>query len=380
MRTDKQRNDRAYHKQGMSSQLSLCYAAHQTFSLPTINTIMKTIISKKAVLSLASLTLLAACGGGGGGDGAGQTNTSAITSSNAQAVAAQALNANTAVNGGASTASGFATGVSISGTTTAQSGLVRTVLQQLYKGLDAAPQNNLVTGITANPAPVACTGGGTLSLSLTYSSTSGLSNGDSLSVTSTNCVENGQKINGKVTMTFNNLNGTIGSAYVWSATMTMTFANFTVEENGEVAGTNGDMTLAYSQTNSQNASASISGKSVRTNVARSGATVLDETLASYIIKNDIASTLETQSINLTFIDNLAAALTSYNVKTITPFKQTSGSSYPYEGAMTITAGNGSTATVTAVSSTNVRIDVDSNGDGTIDKTIDTTWVALNSAI
>lgn len=343
---------------------------------------MKLTTPKKVsvALSLASLTLLAACGGGGSGDSAaGQTNTSVITSSNAQAVSAQALNANTAVNGGATTASGFATGVSISGNTTAQSGLVRTVLEQLYKGLDLAPGSNLVTGVTTTESGV-CTGGGTISATITYSSESSRSNGDSVTITSTNCVEAGKKMNGKFTMTFSNLSGTIGSAYNWGATLALTFTNFSVEENGEVSGVNGDMTLAYSQTNSQNSSASITGSSMRATLARSGTTVLDETLASYNVSDTIVSTLETQSANFTFTDNLAAKLTSYVVKTIAPFKQTSGSSYPYQGALTITAGNGSKATVTALDSTNVRIDVDSNADGTVDQTINTTWVALDGLI
>lgn len=343
---------------------------------------MKLTTPKKVsvALSLASLTLLAACGGGGSGDSAaGQTNTSVITSSNAQAVSAQALNANTAVNGGATTASGFATGVSISGNTTAQSGLVRTVLEQLYKGLNLTPSSNLVTGVTTTESG-ACSGGGTISATVTYSSEGRVSNGDSVTITSTNCVEAGKKMNGKLTMTFSNLSGTIGSAYNWGATLALAFTNFSVEENGEVSGVNGDMTLAYSQTNSQNSSASITGSSMRATLARNGATVLDETLASYNVSDTIVSTLETQSSNFTFTDNLAAKLTSYVVKTITPFKQTSGSSYPYQGALTITAGNGSKATVTALDSTNVRIDVDSNGDGTVDQTINTTWVALDGLI
>lgn len=343
---------------------------------------MKLITSKNvpAALSLSSLAFLVACGGGGSADGGtGQTNTSAITSANAQTVAAQAVNGNTAVNGGATTAGSFATGVSISGGTTAQSGLVRTALEQLYKSLDIAPADNLVTGITTTRS-AACSNGGSVSVALTYATSSGLSNGDSMSITSANCIEGGKKTNGKLTITFSNLSGSIGSAFTWGATMAMEFANFSVEENGEVSTANGDMTMAYSQTNSQNNHALISGSALRATLARNGAAVLDETLSSYSISNTTAATLETQSGEFTFSDNMAAKRTAYVVKTITPFKQTSGASYPYEGALTITAGNGSKATVTALSSTNVRIDVDTNGDGLTDQTINTTWSALDGLI
>ena len=41
-------------------------------------------------------------------------------------------------------------------------------------------------------------------------------------------------------------------------------------------------------------------------------------------------------------------------------------------------GNDSSARVIAIDNVNVRIEVDANGDGTVDATIDTTWAELDS--
>ena len=40
-------------------------------------------------------------------------------------------------------------------------------------------------------------------------------------------------------------------------------------------------------------------------------------------------------------------------------------------------GNNSSARLTAIDNVNVRIDIDTNGDGAIDDTINTTWVELD---
>lgn len=333
-----------------------------------------------AALSLTSAALLVACGGGGGGSAVpGQTNASVITPSNAQTVSKQALNGSSTLNGGATSSTSLVTGVSITGDTTARTGLVNAALQQMYKALDVPPPSSLATGVTTTaPQTVACPSGGTMTVSVTYANANTLSNGDSMTVTSNSCVENGAKLNGTLTFTFSDVSAPISQTSAWSATMALKFTNFTVEENNEVAGTSGDMTLKFNQKAAQDVAYTISGSSLRATLVKSGATVLDQTLSSYAYTGSSNSSGVTQSANFTFADNLVAAYSAYTVATITVFRQTSASSYPYTGALTVTAGNNSKATLTALDSTNVRIDVDSNGDGIADQSINTTWVALNS--
>jgi hypothetical protein len=207
-----------------------------------------------------------------------------------------------------------------------------------------------------------------------------VSNGDSMSISAANCIEGAQKMNGTMTFGFSNLSGTIGSSSAWSGTLSLTFANVSLEENGEVARANGDMTLRYSQTGYLVATASASGASLQMVQVKNGATVADETLTNFSYDASLNANVTTYSVNFTLSGTLGKlGNSSYTVKTLTPFKETDGA-YPSSGSVKITAGDNSTAIVTAVDSANVRIELDKNGDGVIDETINTTWVNLDSRL
>lgn len=340
---------------------------------------MKFFASQKITVALPLLSslLLAACGGGGGDSPAtSSTNTSTLTASNVQAVSAQAVSGSNGINGGASSSS-LVTGVSVS---TTRTGLIDAALQQVYKGAALAPAGNLVTGVTINRGPLNCSGGGTISVSLTAAVSGTVSNDDSMSISATNCVENGAKLNGGFSLTFSNMTGTFGTYSAWGATMAFKFSKFSVEENNEISGLNGDLALAFVQHAYQDVTFTASGTSLQSTLVRNAATIVNQTLTAFNDSGTIKSTAHTFNTNFTFTNNLATTgTTSYLVKTINTFART-GTSYPYTGKMTITAADKSIATVTALDSTNVRIELDNGGDGTIDQTINTTWAALESSI
>ena len=50
-----------------------------------------------------------------------------------------------------------------------------------------------------------------------------------------------------------------------------------------------------------------------------------------------------------------------------------GADYPFAGEMLITGANNATIRLIALDSVNVRIETDTNGDGVVDATEDTTW-------
>ena len=56
--------------------------------------------------------------------------------------------------------------------------------------------------------------------------------------------------------------------------------------------------------------------------------------------------------------------------------QQNGDAYPSQGSVLITGASGSTLLVTALNTTQVQLQVDANGDGTVDSTTTTTWTAL----
>ncbi|MCC8401479.1 hypothetical protein LJ655_06150 [Paraburkholderia sp. MMS20-SJTN17] len=340
---------------------------------------------KKSVFAgLISACLLAACGGGGGGTSASNPGSNSnsgsgavgvITSTNAQDAVAYAYSGVQDLGTQSSTGASLATGVSVE---TPTAGLITASLAQLYKGLGVQPVNNLVAGVTTSAAS-ACASGGTISVSVTAANPGIVSNGDSMTITANSCSENGEVINGQLTYGFNNLSGTIGSSTQWSATLTLNYNNLTLQSGGITIAANGDMSLGYSQTDSQHATATVSGSSLQMNLTQSNGTVISRKLTAYSFNGSIAGTTNTSSANFTLTGSSPTlGSVSYTVKTKTPF-QAIGSANPSVGSMTVTANN-SSATLTVIDSTNVKIDIDSNGDGVIDQTINTTWADLNSRI
>jgi hypothetical protein len=56
--------------------------------------------------------------------------------------------------------------------------------------------------------------------------------------------------------------------------------------------------------------------------------------------------------------------------------QQAADAYPSQGQLLITGASGSTLLVTALNSTQVQLQVDANGDGTVDSTTTATWASL----
>jgi hypothetical protein len=342
---------------------------------------MKQLPSRNAAvgLSVVSALLLAGCGGGSSDAGGGVTTApSSITSANAEIVSAQAMNSATSVSGGAGMGSSLLTGVSVDGGAVSTPGLVEASLQQLYLALNALPAGNLVAGVTVTDT-AACTGGGSITVTANVADVSKMSNGDSLTVSASNCIDSGAKFNGGFTATFSNLSGTVGSASAWSATLAFRFSNFQFEQDGIASSVNGDETLTVNQTAYRTASVGATMSSLRTAVLKNGTKLADQTLSAARYSATVSGTTQTYTVDFNFTDNFKSVGSSYVVTTLSAFKQT-GYAYPFQGSMKITASNNSSATVTALDAANVKIELDKNGDGAVDETVNTTWTALNSKL
>lgn len=329
--------------------------------------------------AMISVAMMAGCGGGG--DSSGSTTTAAtstISSANASDVAANAVNASNGISQSGSVSS-LITGVTVDASNAVSAGLINTSLQQIYKALENQAAANLVAGVTATQS-YPCTNGGSVSATVNEAVTGTLSSGDSVSVTATQCVEGSTTLNGGFSASFSNLSGTPGSASAWSGAIGLKFNNFNITEGAETARINGDMALSISQLGYLNATASISGSSLQLSLSRSGAVVIDRTLSAYSYSGAIKSNLETYSINFTMTGDFKTASNgAYGVTTTTSFKQIYGA-YPYQGALKVVGSGNTSVTLTALDNTNVRLDIDKNGDGATDETVNTTWLALESRI
>lgn len=340
--------------------------------------------SRKTILGVivSSAMLLAACGGGGGGStgtsSAPSTSSTtqtapSITISNSKDVGAQGYSGTDALNSQVSSGSGLVTGVS---TSTAGGGLIDAAIRQLYLAVDNAG-TNLAVGVTTSKT-IACAGGGTASGTMSFASASTLTAGDTMSLTANNCVTDGMKVNGTINIAVTAASGTPTVSSAWSATLVLTLSKFSVDTGTEVNTGTGDLTITYNQTGFNTATFSASGNSLQIQTSK-GTSTTDRTLSgySYSGSRDSSGTY-TYRTSFTLSGNFAKlGNATYAVKTTTDFKQKIGS-FPTAGVLVVTAPDKSSLTLTVVNSTTVKLDVDKNGDGTVDDSTTATWTELSS--
>ena len=91
-----------------------------------------------------------------------------------------------------------------------------------------------------------------------------------------------------------------------------------------------------------------------------------------------ASSFLAGSSSLTLAGSFTSQSLGGRVTISTPhaLMQQNGDAFPSQGAVLITGASGSTLLVTALNATQVQLQVDANGDGTVDGTTTTTWTAL----
>ena len=323
--------------------------------------------------------ILAACGGGGGGDSFPEY-ASTITSSNARDVAAQGYSSFEALNDQSSSGGNMILSAQVDGQST-KPGLLDTSLNLLYRGLPSQTLANLAADIAATGTDTetfGCSGGGTITYRIDFSNPNQLSDGDRLTITANNCIENGVALNGKVAYTFSDMNGTIGSSSAWSATLALQYSNFSVAYDGEAVRTNGDLTMTYSQDGFGTESANVRGSSLQVTVLENNTVVVDRHLKSYALSEEVNGSNTTYSADYTLSGNFPEiGNATYTVDTVTPFQAVVGSR-PSTGVLTVTATDGTSLRLTALDTVNVRLEIDTNGDGAINETIDTTWADLES--
>ena len=328
------------------------------------------------LLALASTLALSACGGGSdGGSSAGtlQTSTlSPITAASSNRVASNAYSASASISGASSSLTDVLTGVSIGGakvsTVSPVLGLVKHVLGQGAPGL--------LTGVSYSES---CSGGGTVSVSANLSNPQTISNGDSMTMTATNCVEVGSTLNGAMSITFSNISGDLVNSSTWAATFDARFDGFSVSSGTETDTLNGDMKIAFTQQSAISNSLTLSGKFLQMKEQQAGATVATRTLSDYSLTGSTFGSTVTSAASFAISGNTSAlGQFAYVVKTTQPFVSYS-SAMPATGSL-IVSGAGSSVTLTALGANGVRLDYSAKGDGVITQTTILGWGELLASV
>lgn len=333
------------------------------------------------LMQVAVLGLLAGCGGGGGGgDGGGggggnNSNNGPITAQNAPVVASAAQSAiSESSDGGASGTDFFV--ASVSGGPAKDFNLGDLAIDQVLR-----LRKSQAAGLVTPAAIMDCTGGGSVTDNFSNNDTNPeFTAGDTLSLSFDNCVEGDVLLDGALTITLNSLSGdpaVLGSNY--SLAISVTFNNFVVDEGDESGEINGSLTVSANRSsNIETITVSSSALTLRDTSTPSGQVlalngfsvteVYDETTGSYTIS--VTGTLNDSRVGF----NIAAT-------TITPLVSNDFSD-PTSGSIRLTAGDGTSVTLTAtgggINGDEVRLEVDTNGDGAIDSALNTSWAALDA--
>lgn len=336
------------------------------------------------VLGLIAAGFLVACGGGGGGGDAPATlQAVAISQANAKPVAANALNSvqnTSATQSGA----GVVTGVQVDvADIPVQSNLILiSQAARMSAQLAAARASTLPVGVVINDT-FACTLGGSLSVSGSIGNTNGLSAGDNLNVTFNACRMNsdGTDATFNGSLAINIVSGNLMSIPA-QAVLATTANNFSVQTGASTVVTSGDMRMdiAVASTTSVVVTATGAAMSSRITTAAGAFTTTTRNYTQRVAVNaftvsaNLTASVETDSTRL------GPAGGSYTVTTPAAVVWNASTGAVSAGVVKVVGAGNSQLVVTIGSNGAVALQIDANGDGTLEASSSSTIAELKTLL
>ena len=318
----------------------------------------------KIVLAFTGLALFAACGGGGGGGNGGfgsggGVSLATITSQNAPtvagAVAKQALS------------NGVLEGVANTPVPTGAAGASMASALIGIRGNRASP-GTLSASVVIEP----CLISGTVDVNGTVANPQTLTPGDEFSFDYVDCDDGtGGVVNGGLTLTITAFEGDVLSG-LFRLGMRLTLAAFELTAGGETAGASGTIDFEIDTTSPPDTVSTFSASSLTTTTNGVAETVTGLSITTTITEGGAPTAV---SVETSFRLSSPSLDGDVVVSTLTPL-QSFGDGYPYTGEIEIIGANNASIRLIALDAATVRLEVDSNGDGTVDDVIDTTWETL----
>jgi hypothetical protein len=330
------------------------------------------------LLTLSAISLLTACDGGngiteakdgnGGGPGPGTGGgglTVEITAANAVLV--------TKVSYQAALSSGELGGFS------GDTGLLASDLSGISKLGGGLAIANKIGSSSANATITEvieeCPLGGTITTNANIANQQSLTltPGDSFDIFYEICNDGFSVIDGSLFYEVDAFSGDLLTS-LYSLTMTATFTDFQVATDEDQLVSNGDITVRIDTLQFPNIEAQVSGNSL----------TVDGSVSAMVMTN--FSSLHTQNgamnpspYTQTSFGTLNSTLLSGVISYSTPVEfEGSDVDYPSSGEFLVTGSN-SSVRLTAIDSVDVRVDIDIDGDGIIDETVNTTWAELEAS-
>ncbi len=221
------------------------------------------------------------------------------------------------------------------------------------------------------PIVVSCQESGTITISGDASDP--MAAGDTFKVESTMCDDGlGEVVDGVIDFTVRDISGDLAAgAYLLSMDAVVT--NLQIMTASDTITSNGDATVSLDTSTPGFVDAGTSGTSMTTDSNASS-----ETITNY----QSNQTLDANQQNLPFTLSASGTLDTTRLDGIVSYSTPTefsgeGIAFPSAGELLV-EGTNSSARLIAVDDVNVTIEIDSNGDGVTDETINTTWAALTT--
>ena len=319
---------------------------------------------KRTSLVLVFALTIAACGGSGGGGGAAAPNPSAalkIDSSNAMPVTRAAYSA-------ASQSVGI-------GELFGSSGLVASDPGSVPKAaVDMATQAaRSLKSIPVGPETQACAVSGTVTISGNIASPTTLTAGDNFAVDSDSCDDGtGQIVDGLLEFSVDAFSGDV-VAGLYDMRITLTLTDFQITTPEDVITSGGGASVSLNTLSAPSVSASVNGTRLTTNTNSSS-----ETMSNFASTQTLDAGISPSPFTMTASGTLDTTRLSGSISYSTPVTfEGFDTDYPESGEMLVT-GDSSSARLIAGDNDQVTIEIDTDGNGTVDETIVTTWQELET--
>jgi hypothetical protein len=314
-------------------------------------------------LTLMTAAALTACGGGGGDDAA-RTATAIVGSANAPTISGAVLNAALgAADAGDLTGFGAAPAtVGLADPNFARVGALASAALDPFRATTPFIALQVVVG----PETSDCALGGTVTTTGNIATPGTLASNDTLTLEFDGCTDAEGTIDGLFAMSIASFSGDLLSGQ-FTLGLRVNLDNLSIASNAGTATLDGDMTLTIAVTTN----------AVTTTIVSTSMTVAELGAASHTLTN-LMLTQAVDAVTDAFTLDVEGMLTSsafagsVTFDTIVPFGGT-GLDYPSSGELLVTGANGGTIRVVVLDSTFVRLELDANGDGTVDERVDVAW-------
>jgi hypothetical protein len=319
-----------------------------------VNTLSRLIVSTGSALAIA------ACGGGGGGDSGGNSTqpTAEITSASAPVIAG-------AVMKNASQGEVFG---SLAGFTTPTMATSGELTISAIKSIHARTSTFAPTAVSSETTP--CAVSGTVTFSSDTASADMLTAGDRITFSYEDCDQgDGAILNGGFELTVQSFQGDAASGSMLM-TVDLVANEFGMLQGEESSTIDGGLRMTLDTRDANAFRIEVSGDAL--DVAANGEFA---SLADFSVAITMDTTLGTSTLDIG--GSLMSSAFSGEVRydTIQPLEVDSAGT-PTAGQIRITGAENATVEVNILSAENVQLDIDLNGDGTVDEVVTRSWAEL----